>query len=410
MAIPATFFAIKSSRLRNRKCFLKKFVATLLSLCIGLFLADAVLSLLDDSLIQFWNLRLLTGVRGVVLPFSFLATVLTYLMMGITPMIPKRFFLPMTLFGPAVLLGTIPLSIYRFDQLPQISWLVSLCQVLVGVGLLAWLQGGFKFRWPMVPEGRVGNKAFGWMNLCGFVLIHLLVVVPACLVYFAWCSSLALDHFSAGFLALRSDSLTVRAKEYVRNDGKTIYLIPMMHIGEAGFYQQIMKSFPTNSTILLEGVTDRKNLLKHPISYKRVASSLGLSEQKQQFEPTQGRPRPADVDVEQFSAKSIEFLNLATLVHSQGFTAEVILQLIQKSQDSQMTKHLLEDLLTLRNEHLLKEIQEELLRSDKIVVPWGAAHMQGLSEGIQKAGFNEASSREYNVLQYSTILNSLKSR
>ena len=389
---------------------MKKFVTILLSLCLGLFLADAVLSLIDDSLIQFLGVHALTGLRGLVYLFSFLTVVLTYLLMGMTPMIPKRFFLPITLFGPVVFLVTIPLTIYRFDLLGQIGWCVSLCQVLLGLSLLVGIQGGLKFGWPLVSEGRVGTKPFSWRNLIGFVSVNIFVLAPSFFVYFLVCCSLAVDHFSAGFLDLRSDRLAVRARQYVRNDGKTIHLIPMMHIGEAAFYQEITKSFPTNSAILLEGVTDRKNLLKHPITYKRAATSLGLSEQKEKFEPTQGHPRQADVDVEVFSAKSIEFLNLATLVHSQGLTAEVILQVIQKAQDVELTKHLFDDLLTRRNEHLLNEIQKELLKSEMIVVPWGAAHMLGVAAGIQKSGFKETASREYNVLHYRTLLKGLSAQ
>ncbi len=389
---------------------MRKFVSILLSLCLGLFLADAAVSLLDDSLIQFWDLRALSGVRGIVFLFSFLATILTYFLMGVTPMIPKRFFLPITLFGPVVMLGTIPPSIYYFDRLPRIMWFISLCQVLVGLCFLAWLQRGWRFRLPIIPDERVGSRAFSLLNLIGFCLANILVLAPCCLAYLAWCGSLAADHFSAGFLALRSDRMAVRAKQYVRNDGKTIHLIPMMHIGEADFYQQIVKSFPTNSVILLEGVTDRKNLLKHELTYKRVAASLGLSEQKEEFEPTRGRPRPADVDVEQFSEKSIAFLNLTTLLYSRGLTAEVILKMIQQSSDPLLAKHLMEDLLTRRNEHLLNEIQAELLLSDQIVVPWGAAHMRGVSEGIQKSGFRETTTQEYNILHYRTILKDLSSR
>ena len=43
----------------------------LLSLCLGLFLADAVVSLADDSLSLWFGIHLLTAVRGMVGLISF---------------------------------------------------------------------------------------------------------------------------------------------------------------------------------------------------------------------------------------------------------------------------------------------------------------------------------------------------
>jgi hypothetical protein len=96
------------------------------------------------------------------------------------------------------------------------------------------------------------------------------------------------DHFSGGFLALRPGGLTVQVRKYVRDDGKTIQLVPMAHIGEADFYRKVAETFPTNSIILMEGVTDWKRLITNEASYKRAAKSLGLAEQEEEFTPTRG--------------------------------------------------------------------------------------------------------------------------
>ena len=69
--------------------------------------------------------------------------------------------------------------------------------------------------------------------------MNLLVVLPVALVYLAVCAALAVGHFSKGFLALRPGGFTVQVREYTRNDGKTIQLVPMAHIGEADFYQKL---------------------------------------------------------------------------------------------------------------------------------------------------------------------------
>jgi hypothetical protein len=286
----------------------------------------------------------------------------------------------------------------------------SFGQLLLGLGILRWVQGGFKLRWPIVSEEQLGKMGFGWLNFAGFALVNVFVLLPGLVLYLLFCSTLAVEHLSGDFLALRSDGLSVKAQRFDRKDGKTIRLIPMVHIGESTFYEQVAKSFPTNSIILLEGVSDRKNLLKHELSYKRMAESVGLTEQKEQFEPTQGKSRPADVDIEQFSEESIELLNLVTLLYSKGLNLDVFLQFIEKSQNPNLGEKLWEDLLTKRNEHLLNEIQAALLESDVIVVPWGAAHMRGLAEEVRNLGFTLAETQEYNVIQSRTVLDLLRWR
>src|ERR1035441_1907555 len=112
---------------------------------------------------------------------------------------------------------------------------------------------------------------------------------------------------------LRRGGMTVQTRQYVRKDGKTIRLVPMAHVGEADFYQKLSRSFPTNSIILMEGVTDRRNLLTNELSYKRMATSLGVTEQGEEFNPTQGEMVWADVDVEQFTTNTIGFFNLCVV-------------------------------------------------------------------------------------------------
>ena len=389
---------------------MKRFISILLNLCVVSFLADATISLLDDTLIVTFGLHALGAIRGIVFCLAIVTAIVVYILMAITPIIPKRFFLPITLFNPVAMLAVIPLFIYHYDRLEQISWFISLCQVIFGLGILYWLQRGFNFRWPLVSDDKLGNRPFGWLHLFRFLLVNVFVLLPGLFLYLALCASLAVDHFSGSFLALRSDGLTVRARKYVRADGKTIQLIPMMHIGDAGFYQQISKSFATNSVILMEGVTDNKNLLQHELSYKRAAKSLGLAEQEEKFVPPAGQWRLADLDVEQFSENTIQFLNVTTLLYSKGLKVEIVLELVQQSQSPLLLEQLQEDLVTKRNQHLLQEIQTELHDSENIVVPWGAAHMPGIAREIQASGFHLAESQEYKVVNFRSVWNGARSK
>jgi hypothetical protein len=371
-----------------------------LSLFLVLFLTDAIISLADDSLILFFGANFLSGIRLIVGLFSVLASVLIYILIGLTPLIPKRLFVPLTLFSPLTILTTFPLLIYFFRHIALIGWSISLCQILLGLLILGLLQGGFKIRWPMVPENQLGIRGFSWWNLSGFVLVNIFVLPPAVGVYLFLCASMAVNHFTDGFMALRPNGFTVQVTKYVRSDGKTIELFPMAHVADAGFYKQVSQTFPTNSIILMEGVTDVNNLLTNKLSYKRMARSLGLSEQKKEFVPSRGEVVRADVDVGIFTPDTIELLNLVTLIHSKGLNSDTIHNLLQFSPTPHVEEELFDDLLRKRNAHLLGEIQSHLLESENIMVPWGVAHMPGISKEIQKSGFRLDQTQEYMVIRF----------
>ena len=378
----------------------RQLIAVLLSLYLGLFLMDAVVSLVDDSLILLFGVHLLAVIRGIVFLFAVLGAIVIYGLMGLTPMIPKRLFLPVALFNPVAGFAVIPFLIYFHGRMPQAAWVISLCQVIVGVSILRWVQGGIKLRWPLVTENRLAARRFSWLNLSGFLLVNFFVLLPGVVVYLVLCAALALNHFSAGFLALRPSGLTVQVRKYARHDGKTIQLVPMSHIGESGFYRQLSQSFPTNSIILLEGVTDDRNLLTNKINYARAAASLGLAEQQKEFKPSGGKLVHADVDVNQFTKNTIDCLNLVMLIHTKGLNAETLMKLMQYSSPLHSEEQLFDDLLNKRNRRLLEELQARLSQSEIFVVPWGAAHMPGIAREIQKSGFRLVETQDYVAIQF----------
>jgi hypothetical protein len=379
---------------------MKKLLSILLSLCLGLFLASGAVSVVDDSLVLLFGLHLLTMMSEILTFIAMLMAMLVYGLMGLTPMIPKRVFLPVTLFYVAALLAGFPILICYYDRMVQIDWILSFCQVILGLGLLWWLWGGLKFRWPIVEDKHLGDRGFSWLNLVVFVLANVFGLLPAVMVYLYLCAAVAVDHFSEGFMALRPNGFTVQVRKYVRSDGKMIELFPMAHIADAGFYQKVSQTFPTNSIILMEGVTDENNLLTNKITYKRMAKTLGLAEQHEKFEPTRGEMVMADVDVDQFSHDTIDFLNLAMLVHAKGLTPGNVQKLMEYSPPNHFEKELIDDLLKKRNQHLVEEIQSQLSQTDNIMVPWGVAHMPGIANEIQKSGFRLEETEEYMVIRF----------
>ncbi len=389
---------------KPQSTFLRQPLVVLLSLCLGCFLADAAISLLDDTLRLFFQVQILSGLRGIVFVATLLLALVTYGLMGLTPMIPKRLFLPVTLFNPVVMLVFIPVTICCYHRIQLVSWCLSLCQIVFGLGILCWLQGGLTFRWPLVAPQHLGARGFSWRNLAGFCVVNLLVVPPVAVASLALCAALAIDHFSEGFVALRPGGLTVQARKYVRADGKVVRLIPMAHVGVADFYQQLAQSFPSNSIILMEGVTDTQNLITNEVRYDRMAKALGVAEQEEAFAPAQGEIVMADVDVEAFSTNTLGLLNLVMLIHAQGINADTIGKLMQSSPppglEQQFVDGLFQDLLRLRNRHLLETLKTHLSESEIFIVPWGAAHMPEIAREIQKLGFRLAETQDYTVLRF----------
>jgi len=375
-------------------------LAILLSLCLGLFVADAVVSLLDDTLILFFGIHLLAGLRGLVYLFALLLAIVVYVLMGLTPMIPKRLFLPVTLFNPLGLLAVVPVAIYFYSRIQLVSWIISLSQVILGLGILWRVQGAFAFRWPLVPGHQLTGRRFSWLNLSLFLLVNLFVLPPVLIVYLVLCTSLAIGHFSEGFVALRPGGLTVQVRKYIRDDGKTIQLVPMAHVADRYFYRKLSQSFPTNSIILMEGVTDRRNLLTNVPSYKRMANALGVAEQEKEFNPTQGEMVMADVDLDQFSTNTVGLLNLIMFIHSKGVNAGTLLKMLQCSPPADVQRQLFDDLFKVRNRHLLGNLRTRLSESEYFIVPWGAAHMPEIAREIQKLDFRLNETEEYTVIRF----------
>jgi hypothetical protein len=378
----------------------RQFVAVLLTLCLGLLLAAGAVSVLDDTWALLFGPHLLAAASAILGFISILVLLLVYGLMGLTPIVPKRVVLPLMLFVVIAMLSVFPTVIYCYRRLLLLDWVLSFIQVALVLVICHRLRGGREFRWSIVEVGHLGSRSFSWLNLSVFVLLNLFVALPGSMAYLALCASLAVGHFTDGFLALRPGGLILQARTYVREDGKRILLFPMSHIAEADFYKAVSQSASSNSIVLLEGVTDTRNLLTNELSYRRAAKSLGLAEQHDDLNIRRGRLIQADVDVQEFSSNTITLLNLVTLVHSKGVNAGTILPLTRYSPPGDIQNQLFTDLLLKRNEHLLSELRARLPESDSFVIPWGAAHMPGIAKGIESAGFHLVETHDYVSIRF----------
>jgi hypothetical protein len=356
--------------------------------------------MLDDSCALLFGNHFLTSLSGLVSGLTILLAVLVYGLMGLTPVVPKRIVLPVLFFITFTFLIALPVTIYAYSRSLQVDWLCSWGIVVLGLVLLRWLQGGWKFKWPLVPDQQLGTRKFSWLNLSAFLLLNLLVVLPGVVLYVGGCAGMAVNHFTEGFVSLRPSGVVMQARKYARADGKTILLFPMSHIAESDFYRSVTQTVGSNSVVLLEGVKDSQHLLTNRLSYKRAAKSMHLAEQHEDFNLKQGDLVWADVDIKEFSSNTTALLNLAALVHSQGLNQHTISLLLDCNPSEEVEQQLLEDVLLKRNRHVVEVLQARLPGSDNFIIPWGAAHMAGIAREIEKAGFHLVATRDYVSIRF----------
>jgi hypothetical protein len=375
-------------------------VSRLLSVCLLVFLATAIFAWVDDSLVVLGRGRALMAVEMLLSLGLMILSFVVYGLIGFVPMIPKRLFVPVTLFQPVAVLAALPLLIHHYEHRAWIAWGISAVQIVVGLVVLRLARGAINLRWPLVPESCLSLRRFRWRQPAGFFLLNILVLLPLGLAYLGVCSSVAVRHFSDGFVSLSLRGLSLQERKYVNAEGRSVHLVPMIHVGDAAFYRTLAGSFSSNALVLVEGVTDDHNLLTNRLTYKRVASRFGLAEQQLEFKPNPANIVHADVDISIFTTNTIQLLNLVTLFHSRGATPDTIRQILDHKPPPGFEAELWDDLLHKRNRHLLDEIHKNLADAETLIVPWGAAHMPEVGRELEKTGFRVAETREFTAIKF----------
>jgi len=363
-----------------------------------MFLGSGVISLLNESLLGMFRRQELAVVASVVSFLMLLYGFLIYILMAVLQRVPKRFFLPVSLYLPVMGIGILPLLVYWTECALPILLAVSLGQVVLGVFLINRLQGGLKFQWPIFTNDHFKPRQFKWRYLVGMLMAAGLVIIPGLLLYAAFSAKLALAHFTDGFVKMGPAGISMQVRKYARDDGKMITLAPMSHVGEAKFYQDLSASFPDHAVVLMEGVTDSQNTLNTHSNYSKMAAAIGGVEQVDFFKP-RGELVAADVDISSFSPATRELLKTAMLLHAKGVTAET-LPILMRPAPPGLEKELMDDILTKRNHHLLGVLQARLATSDHLVVPWGAAHMPEIGREVLKLGFRLTETQDFLAIRF----------
>lgn len=364
------------------------------------FLADGVLSFLDEVL-RASGVDLLSPLRHFVAIPVLLASTCLYVLVGLVAHLPKRVVLPPVVFTVWVYIGAFPLAFY----VPLRDAAVALAAAQVAVGLLALLlvrRFAAGERWLFTPQSLAGAEASVRRGLKFVALNALLLPVLGGGYAVAW-GLLAVRELTHEFTWINADGVYAEEREYVRGD-KKVYLIAMIHFGDRTYYEDVVRSLPTdNAVVLAEGVTDNSGLLAGPPAVSEgVVPGPGLVAQGEVAIGAEHRVEPADLDVAELSDATVGFVNAIHEVFGSedardaldayaryvgAFGRDVIIAAIR-------------ELIEVRNAHLLTRISEALERYDRVVVPWGAAHMPGLERAIREDGFTLLSRKARRVIGF----------
>ncbi|MBW2280601.1 MAG: hypothetical protein JRG82_07630 [Deltaproteobacteria bacterium] len=351
------------------------------------FLVSAVFALLDGVFASSPAGPVLAGLRGSSFGAVVLGSPIIYAAL-ITTRLPKGIFLPLLLFVPFSTLGGMPLPLWiPFSRLTLALSLVQISLFLVAIVRVQQRGGSLLLTHSEDPGPLVTRR-----SAVEFVAVCVVAVPLALLLYVSGSLSMALDHFTGGFVRLEGEGLVAEERRYERGD-RTVYLIPMVHVAEGSFYRDVLSSVPVEDSIILaEGMSDESGSLSGDLSYRGVARALGLQAQEDALEPADAHyVENADLDISALSPETIDLIDAAALflvAEDPEQRAEAWARVNARVREPGMVERAADEVIGMRNRHLLGRIDASLEEFRHVVVPWGAAHMPQLERGVLARGFS----------------------
>lgn len=393
------------------------------NLFIIMYLFDALLSLADE-LLQLGSLPLplFSEVRFGLATLVIVLSAVIYACLGFDRRLPKRVFVPLTLYVSWCTVDLWPLA--GFIGREGLGLLASVGQLLLCGGALLVLRrmGGSA----LLSGVLFRAKAFSWRNTLGFSAVNLLLS-PLLLLYSGLAvAAYSLDQQTAGFMRLSPFGIYMSERSYHR-EAKLVRLAAMMHVGREDYFRELAASMASGGTVVLaEGVSDQDGLLKDQFDYSRLADILGLTSQDvmrldgrmveledlDALTPGVGGPgKPdivrADIDLNRFDPQTVDFLNvLGRTLFGDKPLAEGLLEYNQWAAE-QMTPEriagVMGDILDKRNAVVIDGMVRSLRRYDTVIIPWGALHMPAIEAAVLEQGFVPGAVHERLSLDFRTI-------
>jgi hypothetical protein len=412
------------------------FMTVLANVFLFAFALDASLSVADDLLLLLAQDSTLSAARNTIAGYVLIASVLMLLILLFVPHLPRRVFLVPALFTIWASIGAPPLSMSHNKETSLVLALIQLALAIFAFIIVRRRMDGELW----LSTDRLPHKRFLILRSIAAVFSLLIFGFIALLGLNVVGIALELEKQSGGYVDFTWTGVDLQEK-IMKKDDKTVHLVGMMHIGEPEAYIAIFSGFPKDSLVLAEGVTDRESKLGEEFSYSGAAEAIGLAQQpmletalgvegdygdedetesaedgakNDASDPAkQTPPKPRthpdivyrDVDVSEFNDVTIQVLKIIAKLYASESPNEAMKQfgeLMEFGEDQMAT--VMDDIVTKRNARVLSEFDKRIGGYRTVVLPWGAMHMPGIEEELQKRGFTVTSERRIPIVRYNAIM------
>jgi hypothetical protein len=254
------------------------------------------------------------------------------------------------------------------------------------------------------------RPSFSLKRSLGFYLLSLFFLPPTFLVLGFVSFAGSIEHSTKGYVSLGFDGIYSASKLFEQGD-RRVRLIGMAHVGDSEFYEDLKKSLAKKPALLLmEGVTDDKELLQNVPDYEFIAKNLGVEDQRAGFSlasmPENLEIIRADLDIQDFASSTVMALNLAGKLYSEeGFNLATLMELHSYFAKTGVTETFMHDLLNKRNKVVVGLIQEKLEEHPLIIIPWGALHLPEIEDWLNKNNFKMLEMQSRKLYSFKTLFN-----
>ena len=397
------------------------------------FAMDAAVSLVDEMWFAATGNSPLTEVRNWLALVVVLASLVMVFVVAFVPQLPKLVFVPLIVAALWFAIGAPPFVAATGER--SVSLFLSIIQLIIATGAFLIVQ--LKAGQALLSADLLPRKSHLFLRiaLASLVVVALIPVGLAGLG--AWALATAAEAQTEGYLQFTWSE--VQSRETVMRKGtKTVHLVATAHIAEASFYREIYGAIPAHAVILAEGISDTKGLLGGDASRGEAATFLGLDTQEV-FEELMGpsisednaktngaavtpkdaidpkdaasvpaRNRPdvvrADIDVSELSPPTLRCLKGDVSLGDAALEAADEGKTPAETTCTEADRKVFwDEILTTRNNKLMKTFDALADSYDVFIVPWGALHMPGLQKAFEDRGFTVERSRMLTLARYQTV-------
>lgn len=409
---------------------LATFIANFYLLAFGL---DALFSVADELFQLLAGTEILSAVRIYLAGFVVIATLPVLLLLVFVPHLPKRFILPPILLVMWFAAGAPPFAATVGGSLLG----PSLIQFVLAI-LIFFMMKAHYGSW-LIPTSQLPHRRY--LNF-GFVasVIGMVVFVPLIFgTFLVFGIPSTTEYQTRNYLDFTLSGIDIRERVY-QKDTSQVRLIGMIHLGNDKQYRSLFEEWPQGALVLAEGVTDKQNLMEQEsLSYDNAAESVGLvgqpvlvptldhdgnpisngdndqekdigiSEDANGLVRVQPDVQYADVDMSDMSEDVVKFLKNVSYLFASPSLPELLSRWSEVSEELSTadTQAIMDEIIYVRNDHLMSVFDKQKSEFDVIIIPWGAMHMPDIEDRLMADGYKVASDRLLPLIQYGVIIKQL---